>query len=81
MLYIFKRGSSVLFVIASAIRLPLVDFFLLIPWLAGEARQKHISVYDWFALFAIVRSSFLQEILLNDAPLSGARYDRILLPS
>ncbi len=53
MLFVFKRGSSVLFVIASAICLPLVDVLYIFPFIAGKA-QENFSIYDGFALFALV---------------------------
>lgn len=43
MLYVFKRGSSVLFVIASAVRLPLVDLLLLSTFIAGRAQERFTS--------------------------------------
>ncbi len=53
MLYIFKAGSSVLFVVASAARLPLVDILLMFGFLAGPA-QATFTVFDGFALVALV---------------------------
>jgi hypothetical protein len=53
MLYTFKAGSSVLFVVASAARLPLVDILLMFRLLAGPA-QATFTVYDGFTLVALV---------------------------
>lgn len=53
MLYVFKRGSSVLFVVASAVRLPLVDLLLMSGFIAGRAKEQ-FSLYDGFSLFALV---------------------------
>lgn len=53
MLVVFKSGSSVLFVIASAVRLPLVDLMLLSSFIAGNATET-FTLYDGFALFALV---------------------------
>jgi len=52
MLAVFKEGSSVLFVIANAIRLPLVDLLLMWQWLSGPAFTV-FSHYDGYALFAL----------------------------
>lgn len=53
MLYIFKAGSSVLFVVASAARLPLVDIMLMFGFLAGPA-QADFTIFDGFALVALI---------------------------
>jgi hypothetical protein len=53
MLFVFKHGSSVLFVVANAARLPLVQCLLMWKWLAGPSDQK-FAVYDGYALFALV---------------------------
>lgn len=58
MLYVFKTGSSVLFVIASACRLPLVDLFCMSHALAGRAQQE-FTVYDGFALFILVLAIYI----------------------
>lgn len=58
MLEIFKRGSSVLFVVASAVRLPLVDILLLWPLLAGVATATFTS-FDAFALVALLLAMYL----------------------
>lgn len=54
MLYIFKKGSSVLFTIASALRLPLVDVLLLSKFIAGGAAVNALTVFDGYALFILV---------------------------
>ena len=56
MLYIFKEGSSVLFVVSSAVCLPLTDLLYMIPFLAGSKAQQNFTIYDGFALFALVVS-------------------------
>ena len=53
MLFVFRNGSSVLFVIASSVRLPLVDLFLNVDLISGPAYAK-FSVFDAFALVALV---------------------------
>lgn len=53
MLFVFKHASSVLFVIAATIRLPLVDLLLLLPAIAGAAKGS-FTIYDAFALVACV---------------------------
>lgn len=53
MLAIFKRGSSVLFVVASACRLPLVDILLTWKLIAGAALAT-FTLYDGFALVALI---------------------------
>eukprot|EP00753_Platysulcus_tardus_P016082 PLAT5399.4.p1 GENE.PLAT5399.4~~PLAT5399.4.p1 ORF type:complete len:469 (-),score=119.19 PLAT5399.4:17-1300(-) len=58
MLYVFKAGSSVLFVVASAVRLPLVDLLLLSSFVAGPSRA-FFTVYDGFALFILVLAIFI----------------------
>jgi hypothetical protein len=50
---VFKKGSSVLFVVASAVGLPLVDILYMWPLLAGQAYEV-FTVYDGFALFVLV---------------------------
>ena len=40
MLYVFKHGSSVLFVIANAVRLPLVDVLLMSSFIAGKSASS-----------------------------------------
>eukprot|EP00947_MAST-08B_sp_MAST-8B-sp1_P003513 g3513.t1 len=53
MLYVFKHGSSTLFVIANAVRLPLVDLLLMWPAVAG-ASSEMFTHYDGFALVMLV---------------------------
>lgn len=53
MLYIFKGGSSVLFVVSSAVCLPLADLLYNIPLIAGSAYEA-FTIYDGFALFVLV---------------------------
>lgn len=54
MLYIFKEGSSVLFVVSSAVGLPLTDLLYMIPLLTGKDASQAFTVYDAFALFVLV---------------------------
>jgi drug/metabolite transporter (DMT)-like permease len=54
MLLIFREGTSVLFTIASAARLPLVDVLLLSKFIAGEAAVNKLSVYDYYSLIILV---------------------------
>ncbi|GLD99355.1 hypothetical protein PINS_up023269 [Pythium insidiosum] len=54
MLYIFKEGSSVLFVVSSAVCLPLTDLLYMIPMLTGEFAGQKFTIYDGFALFVLV---------------------------
>lgn len=54
MLYIFKEGSSVLFVVSSAVGLPLTDVLYLFPMLTGPAAGQTFTIYDGFALFVLV---------------------------
>ena len=53
MLFIFKRGSSVLFVVASAVGLPLSDLLYAWPMVAGAAYVP-FTIYDGFALVVLV---------------------------
>jgi hypothetical protein len=60
MMYVFKEGSSVLFVISSAVCLPLTDVLYMIPILAGPLAKQTFTIFDGFALFIImVRLSWL----------------------
>ena len=52
MLFIFRQGSSVLFVVASTVRLPIVDLLLMWRFVSGPAYSK-FSLFDGFALFAL----------------------------
>ncbi|KAG4064016.1 hypothetical protein PC123_g1083 [Phytophthora cactorum] len=54
MLYIFKEGSSVLFVVSSAVGLPLTDLLYMIPLLTGKAASQAFTIYDGFSLFVLV---------------------------
>ncbi|OQR92824.1 Drug/Metabolite Transporter (DMT) Superfamily, partial [Thraustotheca clavata] len=54
MLYIFKEGSSVLFVVSSAICLPLTDILYMVPFLAGPQATQAFTIYDGFALFILI---------------------------
>eukprot|EP00475_Leptophrys_vorax_P029520 TRINITY_DN4343_c0_g1_i3.p1 TRINITY_DN4343_c0_g1~~TRINITY_DN4343_c0_g1_i3.p1 ORF type:complete len:399 (-),score=74.53 TRINITY_DN4343_c0_g1_i3:13-1209(-) len=52
-LIVFKEGSSVLGVIASMLRLPLVDLLLLSPWISGSASISSITGWDIAALILL----------------------------
>lgn len=54
MLYIFKEGSSVLFVVSSAVCLPLTDLLYMVPLLTGKNASQAFTIYDGFALFVLV---------------------------
>jgi hypothetical protein len=54
MLYIFKEGSSVLFVVSSAVCLPLTDLLYMVPVLTGKFAGQSFTIYDGFALFVLV---------------------------
>ena len=58
MLYVFKKGSSVLFVVSSAVALPLADFLYMIPLIAGPAIQA-FTLYDGFALFIMMLALYV----------------------
>ena len=58
MLYIFKSGSSVLFVISSAVALPLSDFLYISSFIAGSAAEP-FTLYDGFALFILVLAMYV----------------------
>lgn len=53
-LVVFQRGSSTLAVIASAARLALSNVGFLLPFLAGEAAQKELSLFDIIALIILI---------------------------
>ncbi|KAF0703118.1 hypothetical protein AaE_015541 [Aphanomyces astaci] len=54
MLYVFKEGSSVLFVVSSAVCLPLTDMMYMVPFLAGPKASQTFTIYDGFALFVLI---------------------------
>jgi hypothetical protein len=54
MLVVFKKGSSVLAVIGSTLRLPLVDLLLLWRFLAGPATIAAFTQWDGYALVMII---------------------------
>jgi hypothetical protein len=53
-LYILKEGSSVLFVVSSAVGLPLTDLLYMLPILTGVSAGQKFTIYDGFALFVLV---------------------------
>lgn len=53
-LVIFKRGSSVLFTIASAMRLPVVDVLLLWRFVAGPKTVNKLNVYTYYAVGLLI---------------------------
>ncbi|ETW03084.1 hypothetical protein, variant [Aphanomyces invadans] len=54
MMYVFREGSSVLFVISSAVCLPLTDILYMVPVLAGPLAAQKFTIFDGFALFVII---------------------------
>ncbi|ETW03085.1 hypothetical protein H310_05512 [Aphanomyces invadans] len=54
MLYVFKEGSSVLFVVSSAVCLPLTDILYMVPFIAGPKASQTFTIYDGFALFVLI---------------------------
>ncbi|CAK4117697.1 unnamed protein product [Aphanomyces euteiches] len=54
MLYIFKEGSSVLFVVSSAVCLPLTDILYMLPFITGTKATQTFTIYDGFALFVLM---------------------------
>lgn len=54
MLYIFKEGSSVMFVVSSAVCLPLTDVLYMVPFIAGPKAAQTFTIYDGFALFVLI---------------------------
>lgn len=58
MLRIFKVGSSVLFVVANAVRLPVVSIFLTFKFLAASATQS-FTCYDGFALVMLLIGTYV----------------------
>ncbi|TDH65663.1 hypothetical protein CCR75_000711 [Bremia lactucae] len=54
MLYIFKEGSSVLFVVSSAVGLPLTDLLYMVPLLTGTSASQTFTIYDGFSLVVLV---------------------------
>ncbi|KAF0695387.1 Aste57867_13821 [Aphanomyces stellatus] len=54
MLYIFKEGSSVLFVVSSAVCLPLTDILYMMPFITGAKASQTFTIYDGFALFVLM---------------------------
>ena len=59
MLYVIKRGSSLLAVIGSAGRLAMSNFLFLVQPLAVEAYQNKVTVYDFISLYALVSGIFV----------------------
>uniref|UniRef100_A0A7S1CLN1 EamA domain-containing protein n=1 Tax=Bicosoecida sp. CB-2014 TaxID=1486930 RepID=A0A7S1CLN1_9STRA len=57
-LYIFKHGSSVLFVVANAVRLPLVDALNSWSFVSGQAHQD-FGKYDVLSLMVLVLSLWI----------------------
>ncbi|KAF0695388.1 Aste57867_13822 [Aphanomyces stellatus] len=54
MLYVFKEGSSVLFVVSSAVCLPLTDILYMFPMLTGAKASQTFTLHDGFAIFVLV---------------------------
>jgi hypothetical protein len=64
-LIVFKEGSSVLGVIASMLRLPLVDFLLLSKWIAGAASISRITSWDIGSLLLLMLGIGLYQLKLE----------------
>ena len=82
MLYVFKRGSSVLFVIASAVRLPLVDLLLLSTFIAGRAHERFTSTSAHRATCwqpRVPRAPDLPAVLCSACCLTYVRWGRLCL--
>lgn len=75
MLYIFKHGSSVLFVVASAVRLPLVDALNSWKWLAGPAQEAYHKE-DTFALIILIVAIVVYYSEPEENPLKSAAESR-----
>ncbi|KAF0695375.1 Aste57867_13809 [Aphanomyces stellatus] len=54
MMYIIREGSSVVYVVSSAVCLPLTGILYMIPALAGPLAMQKFTVFDGFALFIIL---------------------------
>ena len=84
MLFVFKRGSSVLFVIANAVRLPLVDFLNSWGFVSGPA-QESFETNDGYALFILVLAIIVyyaekEEHLAEDGSVEDVRESLISSP-
>lgn len=75
MLYIFKHGSSVLFVVASAVRLPLVDALNSWKWIAGPAQEAYRQE-DTFALIILIVAIVVYYSEEEENPLKSAAESR-----
>lgn len=73
MLYIFKEGSSVLFVVSSAVCLPLTDLLYMIPFLTGEFAGQKFTIYDGFALFVLVMGLLVYHSEKEERQLASSR--------
>ena len=79
MLYTFKSGSSVLFVISSAIALPLSDILYTFPAIAGSAVLP-FTVYDGVALLVLVLSMSIyyskkeERVVISDSPKQSKKF-------
>ena len=69
MLYIFKHGSSVMFVVASAVRLPLVTALNSWKWIAGPAQGSYAKE-DTFALIILIVAIVVYNSEKEENPLS-----------
>ncbi|RHY34389.1 hypothetical protein DYB32_000958 [Aphanomyces invadans] len=49
-----QEGSSVLFVVSSAVCLPLTDILYMVPFIAGPKASQTFTIYDGFALFVLI---------------------------
>lgn len=73
MLYIFKEGSSVLFVVSSAICLPLTDVLYMVAMLAGPSAQQKFTIFDGFSLFVLVMGLLVYHSEKEQRQVSGSK--------
>ena len=64
-LRVIKRGTSTLMVVASAVRLPLVDIMLTLRFLAGPA-QAAFTAYDGMALLGLMVALYVYNLHPED---------------
>ncbi|KAF0710936.1 hypothetical protein AaE_012312 [Aphanomyces astaci] len=75
MMFVFKEGSSVLFVISSAVCLPLTDILYMVPALAGPLAAQKFTIFDGFALFIIILGMVVYH---SEKEEQGVGKDRVL---
>ncbi|RHY81151.1 hypothetical protein DYB37_009342 [Aphanomyces astaci] len=69
------KGSSVLFVISSAVCLPLTDILYMVPALAGPLAAQKFTIFDGFALFIIILGMVVYH---SEKEEQGVGKDRVL---